>query len=230
MTMQHESHPHDERLAALADADREATDDRALRDHVATCDRCRAVVDDLTLLRSALAELPDLTPSRPLRLLPPVPAPAVSRGGGLGWLRRLSAPAFVAGAVLILVGAVGSAGLSLNLGAASAGRPDDAQLGAAGASGAEPSAAQGEGFTDSSAPTPATPRMVFGSGAPGASSAEATAKESVRESEDAGTPIVVGGPSDPFNGRLPWLVILGFGLVLAVGSVFLRFTVQPRAG
>jgi len=55
MTMEHETHPHDERLAALAGADPEATDDRSLRDHVAGCDRCRAVVDDLALLRSALS-------------------------------------------------------------------------------------------------------------------------------------------------------------------------------
>ena len=70
-----------------------------------TCDRCRPLVDELSLLLGALAELPDLAPSRPLRLIPPVPdAPPPARRS---WLRRLTAPAMAAGAALFLIGAIG---------------------------------------------------------------------------------------------------------------------------
>jgi hypothetical protein len=110
MTMQHQIHPDDERLAALAGGDPELGSDAELRAHVSSCDACRATIDELSMLRSALAELPDLVPSRRLQLLPPVAEPraAVSTGG---WLRRLSAPIMAAGLGLVLVGAVGTSGL-----------------------------------------------------------------------------------------------------------------------
>src|ERR687891_679999 len=44
--------------------------DADLRAHVSACDRCRDVLDDLATLRAALAELPDLLPSRRLQLIP----------------------------------------------------------------------------------------------------------------------------------------------------------------
>ena len=75
MTMQHRIHPDDERLAALAGGDPEVASDAALRAHVDSCDRCTDVVRELGSLRTALAELPDLVPSRPLQLLPPVAEP-----------------------------------------------------------------------------------------------------------------------------------------------------------
>ena len=240
MTMQHESHPHDERLAALAGADPEATDDRSLRDHVAGCDRCRAVVDDLALLRSALAELPDLRPSRPLQLLPPVAAP-VERRGALGLLRRLSAPALAASAGLILVGAIGSSGILEGLAGlgASAGAPMFENAGDN--LGAEPgpqasSAEESAAATDSAM----NPDLGASFASPGA----------IRGEQSEGSPTPKGGPageeptdegrdgdvseltatSDPFDGRLPWLVMLGAGIVLASGALLLRFAVQPRAG
>jgi hypothetical protein len=66
-------------------------------------------IDELTLLRSALAELPDLVPSRRLRLLPPAPEPRATSTAG--WLRRLSAPIMAAGLGLVLIGAVGTSGM-----------------------------------------------------------------------------------------------------------------------
>ena len=108
MTMMNATHPDDERLAAFAAAERDAVDDRALREHLDSCARCSDLVLDLSSLRAALAELPDIAPSRPLRLLPPLPEPA-SRDR-LPWLRRLVAPTIVAGVGLVLVGAVGTAG------------------------------------------------------------------------------------------------------------------------
>jgi hypothetical protein len=109
MTMTSTFHPDDDRLSALAGADRDATSDRALVEHVSACDRCGPIVDELRLLRSALAGLPDIPPSRPLQLLPPVAEPQTRRARG--WLQRLVAPAIATGAGLVLVGAVGSAGL-----------------------------------------------------------------------------------------------------------------------
>jgi hypothetical protein len=122
MTMQHQIHPDDERLAALAGGDADASADAGLRAHVSACDRCGPMVAELAQLRSALAELPDLVPSRPLQLVPPVPATAQRAQGG--WLRRLAAPMLAAGAMLVLVGTVGGSGVlsgvSMGLGSAAA--------------------------------------------------------------------------------------------------------------
>jgi hypothetical protein len=241
MTMQHESHPHDERLAALAGADPEATDDRSLRDHVAGCDRCRAVVNDLALLRSALAELPDLQPSRPLQLLPPVAALVARRGGALGLLRRLSAPALAASVGLILVGAVGSSGVLEGL----------SGLGAAGAAPGADSAAENYGpeiqalsseetaragdsalNPDAAGSPEASPSDMRGGVASGASPSPkaAAATEGPTDQGRDGDVSALSSTTDPFDGRLPWLLVLGAGIALAAGSLLLRFTVQPRAG
>ena len=108
--MHHSTHPDDERLAAYASADRDAVSDRELAGHIESCDRCRPIVNELTVLREALADLPDIAPSRPLRLIPPAADAAPRPGGVVEWLRRLAAPAMVAGVGLVLVGAVGVSG------------------------------------------------------------------------------------------------------------------------
>lgn len=117
MSMTTRAHPDPERLAALAGADPDALSDRELSAHVAECAVCGGQVRDLKVLRAALAELPDLVPSRPLRLLPPVPESTQSAGWRIG-LRRAFAPLAVAGMVLLLVGGVGATGV---LGPADAG-------------------------------------------------------------------------------------------------------------
>jgi hypothetical protein len=233
MTMQHETHPHDERLAALAEADAEATDDRALRDHVASCDRCRAVVDDLRLLRSALAELPDLRPSRPLQLLPPVAAPAAPRAGALGFLRRLTAPAMAAGVALILVGAVGSTGILAafgglagsaaqfqnvgeDLGAAAAASHGGSQPGGS----AYPGAFQGQAGSPS--PTSSETRGVVSGPADSGQAAQSPAL--VAPDHGGTAELGSNAPSDP---RFVWLLVLAVGVALLGGSLLLRFTVQP---
>lgn len=103
------AHPDPERLAALAGADPDALSDRELSAHVAECAVCDGQLRELRVLRAALAELPDLVPSRPLRLLPPVPESTPSAGWRIG-LRRAFAPLAVAGMVLLLVGGVGATG------------------------------------------------------------------------------------------------------------------------
>jgi len=139
MTMQ-SPHPDDERLAALADHDAEALDDASLAAHLSACDRCSTLVTELTALRLALADLPDLAPSRPLRLLPPVPEPR--RAGGFA--RRLFGPALAAGLLLSVAGGIGSV-VTYQWGsgtASSAGVP--AQLAAPGTAGADHSVLKGE--------------------------------------------------------------------------------------
>ena len=108
MTMMHAAHPDPERLAALGGDDADARADRGLTEHVATCATCDRQVRELGAMRMALAQLPDLTPSRPLQYVPPVAAPTSS-----GWrvtFRRAFAPLAMAGMVLLLVGGVGATG------------------------------------------------------------------------------------------------------------------------
>ena len=77
------------------------------------------MVEDLRTLRSALAELPDIPPSRPLRFLPPIPEPTTTRPVWLGVLRGITAPAMAIGVIMILVGAIGTTGIG-SLGAGGA--------------------------------------------------------------------------------------------------------------
>jgi hypothetical protein len=109
MTMMSPAHPDPERLAALAGADPEALADSTLTDHLAGCLTCGQQVRELSSLRAALAELPDLAPSRPLQLVPAVSAPAAQAGWRIA-LRRAFAPVAVAGMVLLLVGGIGATG------------------------------------------------------------------------------------------------------------------------
>jgi hypothetical protein len=100
------THPDDERLSALASRDVDVAADASLIDHLAGCDRCATIVGELTALRSALADLPDLQPSRPLQLLPP--AAGRDTDGLGGWVQRLFRPLLTAGAALAIVGLVGT--------------------------------------------------------------------------------------------------------------------------
>ena len=132
--MQHQIHPDDERLAALAGGDPDVSADAGLHAHVAACDRCGPMVAELQQLSSALAELPDLVPSRPLQLVPPVPA--ASDRAGSGWPRRLAAPMMAAGVVLVLVATIGGSGaltaLPTSFGGAGAAAPSAASTDAEG--------------------------------------------------------------------------------------------------
>jgi hypothetical protein len=228
MTMMNASHPDDERLAAFAAADREAVEDRSLREHLADCARCSDLVLDLSSLRSALAELPDIAPSRPLRLLPPLPEPASRER--VPWLRRLVAPTMVAGIGLVLVGAVGTAG-----GLGSASRLNFLAGEAAGASPRVPVAARESQSSDSVDRNPPTahPSALYGSaGSPVPTRIVATPGPSL-------VPVAQGGSGDksatppPAAPTVPpatWPLALVAGLALILVGLFLRFAVQPRAG
>ena len=238
--MPNDSHPRDERLAAYADRETDALRDRALTEHLAGCARCRLVLDDLDALRAALAELPDIAPSRPLRLIPPVPAPASRRAAPAGWLRRLSSPLFAVGTGLVLIGAVGASG-ALNgfYQAASMGAPEanaSADLRAtdpppaaqasdneyAGGSGAQEPYASSRGSTDG---------YTDGSTgrSPDASPDEMTGVPASPPGK--GSDPVTAAPDSQSVPAFPGFVVLllvGIGLV-AVAAI-MRFTLQPRAG
>jgi hypothetical protein len=230
MTMPNALHPDDERLAAYAGGDADALGDRALVDHLAVCDRCRPIVDELSLLRGALAALPDIAPSRPLRLIPPVPAPAARGAGRLEWLRRLAAPAMAAGAGLVLIGAVGASGIAGQLGSfggfgglkaaseASFNATDTAGRPSAGTPAGSPLLAPGTETDGSAYGSRSTPPRSLDQGGKSSPAPTATQRE---------------GSVQPVTGRSdeqPWLTILIAGVALFATSAVLRFSIAPRAG
>jgi hypothetical protein len=209
MTMQHLTHPDDERLSALAGDDADARADAALTGHVAGCARCGAIVDDLRLLRSALGELPDLPPSRPLQLVPPVAAAPEGRGP-TGWLRRLAAPAMAAGAGLALVGAVGFGTLALGGMAASAGAAP------------EITTDEGRGYD--------APELMSRAPANFEGTAEPDPVDGDSAGEEADHRDSAAAPLLDLDSPAPWLVLMGGGVLLLLAGLVLRFAVQPRAG
>ncbi len=214
--MQHSTHPADERLAAYASADREAVFDRELASHIGSCDRCGPIVDELTILRDALSLLPDVAPSRPLRLIPPVAAPDARPSGAFEWLRRLTAPAMAAGFGLVLVGAVGASGLVGGIGGATA----DLAAGQS-AKGAE---APGVGGAYSPVPVPVTSDTDYGtrSGPPRSEGSGSSMTPTPSPNPDHAT--------DQGSKEQPWLALLIAGFGLFGISAILRYSLAPRAG
>jgi hypothetical protein len=232
MTMQHQIHPDDERLAALAGADPDVAAGTELRAHVSACPQCTDVVDELTTLRSALAELPDLVPSRRLQLIPPVPEPRAARGG---WMRRLASPVMAGGFALVMVGAIGTSGV-LNFGAMSAGASPESEFagqedtGSPMAAGA-PSSASFESSPqsrtsdgDSLTAEPGTTGTDYGQQTRGSDDEGASTEPIVT---NTGTSRELFSTNDP---RLPWLVLIGLGVGVLLAGLYLRSAAEPRAG
>jgi hypothetical protein len=232
MTMQNPSHPDDERLAAYAGGDRDAVADPSLSAHVGACDRCGPMVDELAGLRLALAELPDLAPSRPLRLIPPVPTAPGPRPTPLGWLRRLAGPAMAAGAGLVLIGAIGlgqSGAVTDLFGKAASG----GSLQAAGASEREAAASAAN---LPGAYSPGTP-MATSNETRGTTDSAASAEPPSTEFSHGSSPAPVSeGPgrtehlSGGSSSAQPWLTLLIAGTAVFVLATVLRFSIAPRAG
>lgn len=247
------NHPDDERLAALAGHDADAMADAELSSHVTSCDRCAALVDELGALRAALADLPDLVPSRPLRLLPTLerePASAADRVGG--WARRFFAPVLASGAALALVGAIGTAGPAF-VGQASgpaaaslaAGAGDAAQEFAAEPTASTlpldvPAAASSEeGATRESTDSALAP-IVTGESA-GATAQEAPTDEAPVLEAPASDGSTLSVEADDGSGsgaptadqasveRSPWPMVLFAGVALMVAAVLLRWILAPRS-
>ncbi len=214
------AHPDDERLAALAGDERDETDARAdasLSSHVGDCTRCSAIVVELGTLRASLAELPDLAPSRPLRLVPPAEAPASGPGGeGVGvWVRRLFAPVLTAGAALALVGVVGTT-MPGSLGGADSATPGEAaaEFQAVASPAGEGGAAEVDAGADDRALS-ASP-AAYGDG-------------DLRTAREAPTAEEIAGADLPAE-RSPWPMVLFSGVAVVIGALLLRWILAPRAG
>lgn len=198
-------HPDDERLSALAGGDDDVLDDRPLRDHVAECTRCSAIVDELLALRTALSQLPAIKPPRPLRLLPPAPEPRPERSAAGTLARRLFAPALAAGIVLAVGGGIGTfvdRGIPMltSAGAGAVAAPESQDLSKGGE------------------PQPAAAPSDNGTTFDGLGNGQAKPPQRAGERQSA------------TDRPAPWLPILGAGVALIVLALILRFAVQPRAG
>lgn len=203
------THPDEERLSALAARDEDATADGTLTGHVDACDRCAALVVELGALRATLAELPDLSPSRPLRLLPRVADPDPSAVDRVGeWVRRFFAPALAAGAALAMVGLVGTAAPALD-GAAPGG-----ESGALDMAAPEEDAAQ-----DGS-----EPQIMVASPESAAEDDASGGGEAATSADDSGARSAL--PAE----RSPWPMVLFTGVALVIGALLLRWILVPRAG
>ncbi len=225
--MLNSNHPDDERLSALASHDTDARADTSLTGHVSSCDRCTDLVNELGALRASLAELPDIVPSRPLRLLPEVAASPSSAG----WMRRIFAPMLTAGAALALVGMVGTSMPALD-GMASGGADQGEDAAAEELGGAAPDAAggnNGESVDDLD-----TQR----SAEPGASS-ESHAFGGEGDIEDGGSDVGTAGVDEGDERRLarelpaersPWPMVLFTGVAVMILAALLRWVLVPRAG
>jgi len=220
------THPADERLAALAGDELEARTDAGLGAHVDECMRCSTLVTELRTLQTALSKLPDLVPSRPLRLLPPVPEPERAPTGVFGTLRRLAGPALAIGALLMVVGAFGSVGSGLPGGAAGAApalveSASDAARAAVGSHQPSPTAT-GQFSRDSASPAVPVARGV--SPSPRASTDE---QKSVATPSPTATPL--RAPTDlSGQGANLYPLILLLGTALAVSGALVLIVGRIR--
>ncbi len=222
--MLNSTHPDDERLSALASGDDDATTDAALSSHITTCDRCTELVNDLGALRLSLAALPDLEPSRPLRLLPPVDGPAADAGIG-AWARRLFAPALTAGAALAMVGLIGTASPALQ-GMASGGGDSAEAAGEGGdySTESEFDAAASEAPAAAPDEVAASAAMQEFGETDGRTAAEEASAAPLVAEDDASRATELPGE------RSPWPMVLFSGVALMIGAALLRWILVPRAG
>lgn len=232
------NHPDDERLSALASGDADATADISLTVHVSECTRCTDLVGELGALRESLAELPDVAPSRPLRLLPSADGGASRADRVGGWARRFFAPVLTAGAALALVGLVGTTtpafrGEAVNQDAGSevtaqasesaaempaAEMPAaDGGAGASAPSGEEAAGSEALSADDASSRTAPPQRTLAG---------PSDGEETVRDGDEGAAPEITQAPAE----RSPWPMVLFAGVALMIGATLLRWILVPRAG
>lgn len=223
--MLNSDHPADERLSELASGDADPATEASLTDHLAACARCADLVADLRALRSSLAELPDLRPSRPLRLLPEVTAEGWSAERIAGWARRLFAPVLTAGAAMAMVGLVGTAAPALDP-TASTFRPGEAQSDERLEEAADAGAGEGDGAAGEEAAAPPPPGMATDSAAGGDAQAFSV-DESQRDSDPQPES---ERPSELPAERSPWPMVLFTGVAVMVAAALLRWILVPRAG
>jgi len=237
MTMQHSNHPEDERLAALAASEPDALADSPLVTHVSGCARCAPMVDELRSLQSALAELPDIQPPRPLRFLPAVPEPAGRGPRWLGLLRGITGPAMAAAILLIVVGAFGSAfsngvGFMGSAGAAPAAASAnnaDSRTGS-GSQATVPSTLEsikGQPFLPGATASPVPAAVGRSASASPAPSASPTTNDRLQATYGSNTPS--GGTAEGEPLRPPFGLMLGSGVVLLAAAFVARGYLRRRS-
>jgi len=203
------NHPDDARLSALASQEADAVTDTALTSHVKGCAPCTSMLEELGALRAHLAELPDLVPHRPLRLLPD--APATPDRLGL-WVRKVFGPVMAAGAALALVGMVGTVAPNLSSQAGSAPMEGAASAGdqTLGRSSLQPAAGGVESLSSDGG------RLDNGGEAAEAPDPDSGDNEVSALRVDAE--------------RSPWPMVLFAGIAVLVAAAMLRWILVPRAG
>jgi hypothetical protein len=215
------NHPDDERLSALAARDDDAAADGALRQHIHDCDRCADTVTELGALRASLADLPDLVPVRPLRLLPPAAEPEPSAADRLGgWVRRFFAPVVAAGVALAMVGLVGTAApAALPM---SDGAGEQLDVSEAGAEPGAERAGDDSGNAD----------VLSGDDGPAAAGdgGEVQDGDGAHDAWDGSRRLETTSTGDLPAERSPWPMVLFTGVALVIGALLLRWILIPRAG
>ncbi|MGH2380120.1 MAG: hypothetical protein ACRDG7_02740 [Candidatus Limnocylindria bacterium] len=230
--MLNQDHPDDERISALASHDTDATADATLTAHVASCDRCTELVAEVGALRVALADLPDLPPSRPLQLLPPVEAQPSAADRLGGWARRFFAPVLAAGAAVALVGVVGTAAPALDQMASGQEAGSDTDSGVV-----QEFAAPGASAAAEQPTRAAAGDNLYGGTAGGESESESSplvAERTAPDTDEAITPSAADDlaavQQEPTADRSPWPMVLFAGVALMVAAVLGRWILAPRAG
>jgi hypothetical protein len=217
------NHPEDERLSALAARETDAAADTTLVSHVMSCTRCTALVDELGALRASLAELPDMKPSRPLRLLPEV-AEAPSSADRLGgWARRFFGPVLAAGAAVAMVGLVGTAAPALDsMASGDAAAPQSTsmmELEGADGGGEAPAAAASDAGTAEGAESDEERT--------GAAASDQAQGEAFSAENEAQRDLAAQQP--PTDERPLWPMLLFVGLAVMVGAGLMRWIFVPSS-
>jgi hypothetical protein len=227
MTMEPNHHPDEERLAAFAGGE----PDVELRLHVRDCGQCRSIVDELTMLRAALGELPDLAPSRPLRLLPEVAAPQPSAAERLaGWTRRAFTPLLAAGFGLAIVGSLGTVGSMFSMGSAGAPSAGALYQGAA-ATGAPADTTGGPAAAPGGSASIGAEAAAGRSSSPSAAASASSSPKAAASAMSSAEPARVVFETPPATPARPlWPMVLFAGVALIIATLLLRWIVQPRAG
>jgi hypothetical protein len=250
------NHPDDDRLAALASRESDATADTTLTAHVSSCDRCTKLVNELGALRAALSELPDVAPSRPLRLLPAVESASPGAADRLGgWARRFFAPVLASGAALALAGTIGTAAPVLQGQQATGGAADGASASVArilaepapAASSAEEEFAASEDPAEDAAAGEAGSEPAAAAAAPSdeasRSLVEGAAGDVTQPSAESAAPSAGTGvgtlglddgresaaPDQAPADRSPWPMVLFAGVALMIAALLTRWILAPRA-
>ncbi|PZR61250.1 MAG: hypothetical protein DLM71_08775 [Chloroflexi bacterium] len=211
-------HPDDELLASFQDGDLAGAAAGGVRDHLSACQRCTAVIEELGTLRIALAELPDIAPPRPLRLIPPVGEAHARQPMGLV-VRRLFAPLMAVGILLAVVGGVGVAG-GLAVGSLESAAPArDTAADAFQTLGGEPGGPAGPTV---GAAVPSSAGGATRESRPASPGADALGAGGRATGAGAGA----GAPRAERVGAWPILIVLGVALL--IGAAGLRATLGRR--